>query len=129
MKKESGLSRREFAKAAALTTAAALVPAELVAQQEKPAPTTAAKPPEKPPEAPKLSEASQAEADFSYQTVIRKYGSRFSEEQKAEIKRLITSQQGTLDKLRAFAVTNGDQPALVLKFPPMAKLIAPEVKR
>jgi hypothetical protein len=129
MKKEDGLSRREFAKAAALTTAAVLVPADLLAKQEKPAPTTAAKPPEKPPETPKLSEASQAEADLAYETVMRKYGSRFSEEQKKEIKRLIASQQGTLDKLRAFTVTNGDQPATVLKFPSMPKLMAAEGKR
>ncbi|MGZ4788693.1 MAG: hypothetical protein ACXVZX_09240 [Terriglobales bacterium] len=129
MKKEDGLSRREFAKAAALTTAAALVPAELIAQQEKPGPTTSAKPPEKAPETPKLSEASQAEADLAYETVIRKYGNRFSEEQKKDIKRLVNSQQGTLDKLRAFNVTNGDQPALVFKLPEMRKLVAPEVKR
>ena len=129
MKKEYGISRREFAKAAMVTTAATLVPAELVAQQEKPAPTTAAKPPETPAQTPKLSEASQAEADLAYETLMSKYGSRFSEDQKKDIKRLVNSQQGTLDKLRAFAVTNGDQPALVLKFPPMTKLVAAEVKR
>jgi hypothetical protein len=121
-KEDTGLSRRQFAKTAALTTAAALVPLELVAQ-ETPAPTTAAKPPEKPPTAPKLSEASQAEADLAYQTVMRKYGSRFSEDQKKEIKRLIDAQQQTLDKLRAYSVSNSDQPATVLK------LVAPEVNR
>ncbi len=130
MKRDDGLSRREFAKAAALTTAAvALVPAKLIGQQKKAAPTTEAKPPEKPPQAPQLSAASQAEADLAYETIMRKYGSRFSEEQKKDIKRLVISQQAVLDKLRAFAVTNGDQPATVLKFPPMTKLIAPEVKR
>ena len=113
-KEESGISRREFAKAAALTTAAVLVTGELIAQQEKP--TTEAKPSE----GPKLSEASRAEADLAYETVMRKYGSRFSEEQKKEIKRLIDAQQSGLDKLRAFAVTNGDQPATVLK------VVAPE---
>ncbi len=112
--KKDGISRRDFAKAAALTTAAALVPLELVAQEQKP-PATEAKPPAKPPEAPKLSEASQAEADLAYQTIMRKYGSRFSDEQKKEVKRLVDAQQQALDKLRAYAVTNGDQPATVLK--------------
>jgi hypothetical protein len=129
MKKKDGVSRREFAKAAALTTVGALVPVELIAQQEKPASTTAAKPPETPAQTPKLSESSQAEADLAYETLMRKYGSRFSEEQKKDIKRLVNSQQGVLDKLRTFGVSNGDQPATVLRFPPMTKLIAPEVKR
>ena len=125
-KEDKGLSRREFAKAAALTTAAVLAPAELFGQQQ---PTTEAKPSEKPPESPKLSEASRAEADLAYETIMRKYGSRFSEEQKKDIKRLVDAQQGGLDKLRAFAVTNGDQPATVLKLPDIRMLIAPEAKR
>ena len=132
MKKEDGVSRREFAKAAALTTGAIFVPAEIFAEQQKPEPTSASKPPETPPAstAPKLSEASQAEADLAYETIVRKYGSRFSEEQKKDIQRLVNSQQAALDKLRAFSVTNGDQPATVLRFLPMTRLVAkPEVKR
>ena len=125
-KDETGLSRREFAKAAALTTAAALAPLELLAQQQ---PTSEAKPPEKPPETPKLSETSRAEADLAYETVMRKYGSRFSEEQKKDIKRLIDAQQGSLDKLRAFATTNADQPATMLKLPGADRLVAGEAKR
>jgi len=128
MKNEAkDLSRREFAKAAALTTAAALVPVDLIAQQQKPA--TEAKPPEKPPETPKLSAASQAEADLAYETIMRKYGSRLSDEQKKDIKRLIVSQQGVLDKLRTFPVSNSDQPATVLRLPNLMKLVAPEAKR
>ena len=101
MKKQNeGLSRREFAKAAALTTAAVLVP-ELLSQEQKPA-TEAAKPPE----APKLSPESQAEADTAYETLMRKYGRRFTDEQKAEIKRLVMQQQSSLDKLRAVPVKN-----------------------
>jgi hypothetical protein len=115
------VSRREFAKAAALTTAAAFAPLELIAQQR---PTTEAKPPEKPPEAQpiQLSETSKAEADFAYQTLMRKYAGRFTEEQKKDIKRLIYAQQEGLEKLRKFPVTNGDQPATVLK------LALPEAK-
>jgi len=124
MKKEVGLSRRDFAKAAALTTAAALVPLELIGQEQKPPAAEA-----KPPEPPKLSEASRAEADLAYETIMRKYGSRFSDEQKKEVKRLVDAQQQGLDKLRAFPVTNSDQPATVLRLPAVHILVAPEAKR
>jgi hypothetical protein len=124
MKKlEDQISRRGFAKIAALTGAAVALPTTVFAQEEKPAQVTAEKPPEKPGETPKLSAPSQAEADLAYETIIRKYGSRFSEEQKRDIKRLVNSQQSTLDKLRAFNLSNGDQPTTVLK------LITPESKR
>src|ERR1700743_1718774 len=111
------VSRRELPKAAALTPAPALAPIDLLAQQQPPKETTQAKPPAKPPETQpiKLSEVSRAEADFAYETLMRKYGGRFNQEQKKDIKRLIYAQQEGLDKLRAFAVTNGDQPATVLQ--------------
>jgi hypothetical protein len=111
MKNENeGLSRREFAKAAALTTAAVLVPSELLSQEQKPSPETA-----KPPGAAKLSAGSQAEAEMAYETLMRKYGQRFSDEQKSEIKRLAIQQQSSLDKLRAAAVSNADEPATVFQ--------------
>jgi hypothetical protein len=109
-KQDEGLSRREFAKAAALTTAAVLVPSELLSQEQKPASEAA-----KAPEAPKLSPASQAEADMAYETLMRKYGRRFTDEQKTEIKRLVVQQQSSLDKLRAATVKNSDEPATVFQ--------------
>src|SRR6266852_5711005 len=59
-----GVSRRSFARGAALAgAAAALLPAHLLAQAQSPA-STAAAGTEKPPEpSPKLSPASQAEAE------------------------------------------------------------------
>ena len=106
-------SRREFAKAAALTTAAAFVTADLSAQETKPAPETSKA--ESAPSTTKLSPSSQAEADMAYETLMRKYGSRFTEEQKKEIRRLVSAQQGALDKLRSFSVSNSDEPASVFK--------------
>jgi hypothetical protein len=117
----TGLSRREFAKAAAVTAAAAMVPAELIGQQEKPAPEGAK--PETAVPTTKLSARSQTEADLAYETLMRKYGERFSEEQKRDIRRLVNAQQGALEKLRAFSVTNSDEPATVFK------PVVPEVKR
>lgn len=117
MEKESnGVSRREFAKAAALTTVAVLVPPGVVAQESNPASQAHETMKEKTvPEPAKLSATSQAEADLAYDTILRKFGTRFTEEQKAEIKRLVTQQQSSLDKLRAAKVTNADQPATVFQ--------------
>ena len=120
-KTTEGLSRREFAKAAAVTAAAAMVPADLMSQQEKPA-TEATKSETAPPTT-KLSAQGQAEADLAYETLMRKYGTRFSEEQKRDIKRLVNAQQSGLEKLRAFSVSNSDEPATVFK------PLVPEAKR
>lgn len=107
------LSRREFAKTAALmTTASVLAPSELLSQEQK---STTDKATQQAPQAPKLSPASQAEADAAYETLMRKYGSRFSEEQKTEIRRLVHQQQAGLDKLRAVTVTNSDEPATIFQ--------------
>jgi hypothetical protein len=104
------ISRREFAFSAALATAAiATAPADLLAQ-EKPA-AEAAKP--EAPQPPKLSAASQAEAEERYAAILRKYGSRLSEDQKKDVHRNLISQQQGLDQVRAFALENWDEPATV----------------
>lgn len=114
MKREAeGLSRREFAKAAALTTAAVLVPSELLSQEQKPAPEAAKESAVSTPA--KLSPGSQAEADATYELLMKKYGSRFTDEQKTEIKRLVNQQQLALEKLRAATVANSDEPATVFQ--------------
>jgi hypothetical protein len=102
-------SRREFARRAAVASAATLVPANLA-----PAPVAPA-PPQQPPNLPKLSPESQAEADARTQSVLAQYGSRLSDEQKSEIARLSVVAQRQLDRLRAFPVENADDPALYLK--------------
>jgi hypothetical protein len=104
-------SRREFARRVAVTSAATLVPASVLAT-----PLAASSvPPQFAPNAPKLPAASQVEADARTQSVLNQYGSRLSDEQKAEITRLSNNQQQQLDTIRAYAVANGDDPALYLK--------------
>src|SRR3954452_7332535 len=104
------ISRRDFAVSAALATAAiAAVPADLLAQ-EKPA-AEAAKP--ETPQPPKLSAASQAEVEERYAAILRKYGSRLSEEQKKDVHKSLISQQQGLDQIRAFPLENSDEPATV----------------
>ena len=105
------ISRRTFTKAAALTTAAAIAPTSILSQESKAAPDAAKE--QSPSLGPRLAPQSQAEADLAYETLMKKYGSRFTEEQKQEVKRLVNVQQSGLDKLRGFSVTNGDEPATV----------------
>ena len=106
----SKISRRDFAVSAALATAAiAAAPADLLAQ-EKPA-AEAAKP--EAPQPPKLSAASQAEVEERYAAILRKYGSRLSEEEKKDVHKSLISQQQGLDLVRGYPLQNSDEPATV----------------
>jgi hypothetical protein len=64
---------------------------------------------------PKLSPESQAEVDARIGTIFALYGKRFSDDQKADLRRLCAVAQSPLDRLRAYAVENADGPALYLK--------------
>jgi hypothetical protein len=64
---------------------------------------------------PKLSPESHAEVEARIQSIFSQYGSRFSDAQKADIRRLCALAQPPLDRLRAYALENGDGPALYLK--------------
>ena len=129
------ISRREFAKRAALASAVASVaPAAALATPATPsnehanvadaAPfrgrfsdpsSTVALPAQQPADMPRLSPESHAEAESRIQTVLAQYGTRFSEAQKADIRRLCFLAQPPLDRLRAYALENGDSPALYFK--------------
>jgi hypothetical protein len=111
-KKSTPISRREFARRAALASAgASLVPANVFgAGASLPAPQE-----QQPPNLPKLTPQSQAEVEARIQAILSQYGSRFSEEQKADIRRLCHMAQPPLDRLRAYAIENGDGPSLYLK--------------
>jgi hypothetical protein len=114
----SKISRRDFAVSAALATAAiAAVPTHLLAQEKSAA--EAAKP--ESPQPPKLSAASQAEVEARYTELLRKYGSRLSEEQKKDVHKSLVSQQQGLDLIRAFPLNNWDEPATVFKAVTAAK--------
>ncbi|MGE5323284.1 MAG: hypothetical protein ACM3SW_10495 [Actinomycetota bacterium] len=112
------IDRRRFAiGAAAAATTAIISPGEALGQAQ----TT---PPPKPPAAAdektriamaKLSPEAQAEVEAKVASIFRKYGARLSDEQKADIRRSMAESQDGLEKMRAFVLENGDQPATVLK--------------
>jgi hypothetical protein len=110
------MSRREFARRAAIASAASFVPANVLtsdaSQSPTPPPASVA---QQPANLPKLSAESQVEADARYQTILSQFGSRFSEEQKTDLRRLCVVAQRPLDRLRAYPVENGDGVALYLK--------------
>jgi hypothetical protein len=111
-KNDSGISRREFARRAAFVSAAAsLAPANLLTTDSIATPLTA----QQPDNTSKLSPESQIEVDSRIQSIFAKYGSRLTAAQKADIRRLATEAQPPLERLRAFATDNGDGPALYLK--------------
>jgi hypothetical protein len=127
MEAKQRLSRREFARRAALASAvASIAPAAALAapstvgqsiNQDPPPPTRPAPvAPQNPlPNAPKLSVESQSEADARFQSILVLYGSRFSNEQKIDLHRLCAVVQPALDHIRAYKIENGDGPALYLK--------------
>jgi hypothetical protein len=108
--RKGGISRRQFARRAALLSASAsIVPAASVFGDTLPSP-----PAQQPPH-PNLSPESQAEAEARYQQILSQYGSRFSAEEKASLREMNLVTQTSLDKVRAFSLENGDAPALYLK--------------
>jgi hypothetical protein len=121
-KKRGGISRREFARRAAIASAvASIAPATALPANSAPpaAPTVdgsaSAAPAQQPANTTKLSPEGQAEAEARFQSILNQYGKRFSEEQKADLRRLCFVAQPPLDRLRAYALANGDAPALYLK--------------
>jgi hypothetical protein len=133
--KSAGISRREFARRAAIASAvASMVPATALTVPSSPLaqPRTVAASdvrgrlsaassdtpipePQQPAILPKLSPESQAEVDARIEMIFAQYGKRFSDEQKADLRRLCAVAQPPLDRLRAYALENGDAPALYLK--------------
>jgi hypothetical protein len=128
--KPGGISRREFARRAAIASAvAAVAPAASIATTAAPPkepanvaadrregfsdPTSNA--PQQPADLPKLSPEGRAEVEARIQSIFSQYASRFSEAQKADLRRLCNLAQPPLDRLRAYALENGDGPGLYLK--------------
>jgi hypothetical protein len=130
--KPAGISRREFARRAALASAVAAVtpavistpaapsnePANVAAADfggRLPEPSSRLVPEQQPADPPKLSPESHTEVEARIQTILSQYGGRFNDAQKADLRRLCNLAQPPLDRLRAYALENGDGPALYLK--------------
>jgi hypothetical protein len=130
--KTAGISRREFARRAALASAVAAVAPSAIATPaapinehanvaaadfggRPPEPSSKLAPDQQPADLPKLSPESHAEVEARIQTILSQYGGRFNDAQKTDLRRLCNLAQPPLDRLRAYALENGDGPALYLK--------------
>jgi hypothetical protein len=103
------LDRRQFTLGAAAAATAALIhPSEALAQTAG----SVAELDKKTRDAmAKLSPAGRAEVEAKVANIFRKYGERLNDEQKADIRRIMAESQEGFEKMRAFALENGDQPA------------------
>jgi|SRR5579864_1449589 len=63
----------------------------------------------------KLLPQARAEVEMKFADIVRKYGDRLSDEQKTDIRRVLAETQDGLEKMRAFALGNSDQPAAVFQ--------------
>jgi hypothetical protein len=110
MNKKNGslISRRQFARRAALLSATATIaPAGAFLPVTSPALA--------PPSTPQLSPEGQLEADSRYQQVLSLYDDRLDDAQKAHIKKMCADLQPMLERIRRFNLQNGNAPALYLK--------------
>jgi hypothetical protein len=115
---KSTLDRRRFTLGAAAAAAATLIrPGESLAlpsAPQQPAPATTLEQQAQAALA-KLSPAAQAEVEMKAASLFRKYGARLNDEQKTDIRRILSETQDGLEKMRAFVLENSDQPATVFR--------------
>jgi hypothetical protein len=101
------LSRRRFGQHAALAAALSLSPAELLAalhQSHRQGHDSI-----------ELTSEQAENVEARLANIIRKYGSRLSEEQRKHLRRILSYNERMLASVRAFPLQNGDSPASVLK--------------
>jgi hypothetical protein len=116
------IGRREFTLGAAAVATAVLIPSsDVLAQTEQQAssPQDLQKPDfqknaqQAQAALAKLTPQARAEVEMKINNIFRKYGNRLNDEQKADIRRAMAEGHDGLEKMRAFALDNGDQPATV----------------
>jgi hypothetical protein len=112
------IPRRVFARRAALAATAIAAPKRLLVHAE----TTGLRGPfaadVQESEESKLSPESRARVEATLQNILRKYGDRFSEDQKKRLRRIAAENERLLAAVRAFPLENWDPPANVLKLYP-----------
>ena len=106
--KSPGLTRRDFARGAALAATAAVVPLVACA--------TAG------------SRNTNPEVEAMYNAILRQHGSILSDEQKKELHAQLDSTVQGLAKLRAFPLENWNEPATVLHLAPPSDKVSVSAK-
>jgi hypothetical protein len=99
------VSRRRFAQQAAMLAACSLRGAQLLAEPSNRQP---------PSQDQDLSSRQPEEVEAKLANIVRKYGSRLSEEQRNHLRHILTYNEKMLASVRSFPLQNGDPPASVL---------------
>lgn len=110
-KKGSAISRREFARRAAIAPMVASLGLAQALDATPPASGSQAQAEQ----LSKLPAESRAEIEARIDAINKQYGKRLSKEQHADIRRLCILAQPPLERLRAYASENAVSPALYLK--------------
>jgi hypothetical protein len=108
----SAISRRRFGRNAAFAAAASLSAPALLAVTSA-VPASAQEQTNEPLKG--LTPKQTADVDAKLANILRKYGDRFSDEQKKRLRRILAQQQRLLAPVREFALQNGDPPVTVLR--------------
>ncbi|HLW54916.1 MAG TPA: hypothetical protein VKW06_18920 [Candidatus Angelobacter sp.] len=108
------LGRRRFTVAAVAAAAGAVIPSRKAGgEAAPPKQSTSALDKQAKAVLARLSPQARAEVEMKVAEVLRKHGSTLSTEQKADIRKVMAEMQEGLEKMRTFALDNGDQPATV----------------
>jgi len=99
------VSRRRFAQHAAMLAACSLGGAQLLAEPRNRHPRARDQ---------DLSPPQTEEVEAKLANIVRKYGSRLSEEQRNHLRHILTYNEKMLASVRSFPLQNGDPPASVL---------------
>ena len=105
------MSRRHFAQHALVAATAVAVLPTAIAQTQPAAPKTTPAQPKPPDNPPALSAASQAEVESRVQWIVTKYGSHLNDEQRADVRRLVTGGQSGVEAMRKYDLGNATGPA------------------
>jgi hypothetical protein len=99
------VSRRRFARHAAMLAACSLPGAQLLAEPGDRHPQSQDQ---------GLSPRQTEEVEAKLANIVRKYGSRLSDQQRNHLRRIVTYNEKMLASVRSFPLQNGDSPASVL---------------
>ena len=99
---KANVTRRDFARGAVLVAATAALPRTAPSAKHTLAEGSST-------QAAQLSPAGEAQ----FQTILSKYGTRLSDDQKADVRRLVAQAQKTSETLRSFPLDNSNEPAMV----------------
>jgi hypothetical protein len=112
----TGISRREFAQAAALAAASlAPAPGPLAGSAQTVANAPGKSAAQSSPDTLGLSAAQKQEVEAKLSNIVRKYGARLSTEQRDHLRHILGYNEKMLASIRSVPLENGDPPATVFK--------------